>query len=75
MKVVFTGHLIEWRGSSPLYLATEPEEQTADIRELAVMVTYGWGGVVSVDARIAEITFTTSLLPKKRGFLLHRRED
>ncbi|MFG2631741.1 DUF1905 domain-containing protein [Streptomyces sp. NPDC048473] len=72
MKVVFTGRVIEWRGPSPFYFATVPEEQAADIREVAVLATYGWG-VVPVEARIGEIAFTTSLFPKSGGYLLPLR--
>ncbi|MCX5315643.1 DUF1905 domain-containing protein [Streptomyces sp. NBC_00154] len=73
MRVVFTGHVIEWRGPSPFYFATVPEEQSADIREVAVMATYGWG-VIPVEARIGEVTFTTSLFPKNGGYLLPLRK-
>ncbi|MGW9134574.1 DUF1905 domain-containing protein [Streptomyces sp. NPDC055681] len=73
MRVVFTGRVIEWRGPSPFYFATVPEEQSADIREVAVMATYGWG-VIPVEARIGEMTFTTSLFPKNGGYLLPLRK-
>ena len=73
MRVVFTGHVIERRGPSPFYFATVPEEQSADIREVAVMATYGWG-VIPVEARIGEMTFTTSLFPKNGGYLLPLRK-
>ncbi len=46
-----------------------PEEQAADIREVAAMATYGWGAV-PVEARIGETTFTTSLFPRDNGYLL-----
>ncbi|MFD8686592.1 DUF1905 domain-containing protein [Streptomyces sp. NPDC059651] len=69
MRVVFTGRVIEWRGPSPFYFATVPEEQAADIREVAAMATYGWGAV-PVEARIGETTFTTSLFPRDNGYLL-----
>lgn len=69
MDVVFTGRVIEWRGPSPFYFAAVPEEQAADIRQVAAMATYGWG-VVPVDARIGEAAFTTSLFPKDGGYLL-----
>ncbi|MGW7045531.1 DUF1905 domain-containing protein [Streptomyces avermitilis] len=69
MDVVFSNHVIEWRGPSPFYFVPVPEEQSADIREVASMATYGWG-VVPVEARIGETTFTTSLFPKDGEYLL-----
>ncbi|GAA5700572.1 MULTISPECIES: DUF1905 domain-containing protein [Streptomyces] len=69
MDVVFSSHVIEWRGPSPFYFVPVPEEQSADIREVASMATYGWG-VVPVEARIGEIAFATSLFPKDGEYLL-----
>ncbi|WP_328868185.1 DUF1905 domain-containing protein [Streptomyces sp. NBC_00341] len=69
MNVVFTGLVIEWRGPSPFYFVTVPEEEAADIREVAGMATYGWG-VIPVEARIGELAFATSLFPRDGGYLL-----
>ncbi|WUH94628.1 DUF1905 domain-containing protein [Streptomyces sp. NBC_00433] len=69
MDVVFAGHVIEWRGPAPFYFVPVPEGQSADIREVASMATYGWG-VVPVEARIGGVAFTTSLFPKDGGYLL-----
>ncbi|MGC0336222.1 hypothetical protein RKD20_001256 [Streptomyces sp. SLBN-8D4] len=46
-----------------------PGQESADIAEVARMATYGWG-VIPVEARIGEVTFTTSLFPKDGGYLL-----
>ncbi|HEY3480402.1 MAG TPA: DUF1905 domain-containing protein [Streptomyces sp.] len=69
MNITFAGHLIEWRGPSPYYFVPVPDEQCADVREVAATATYGWG-VVPVEARIGETVFTTSLFPKDGGYLL-----
>ena len=69
MELVFTGRVIEWRGPSPYYFVPVPDEQSADIREVAAMATYGWG-VIPVDARVGDITFSTSLFPKDGGYLM-----
>jgi len=61
--------VIEWRGPSPYYFVPVPDEECADIREVASMATYGWG-VIPVKARIGEIPFETSLIPKDGGYLL-----
>ncbi len=69
VELVFTSRTIEWRGPSPYYFLPVPEDDAADIREVAAMATYGWG-VIPVEARINDTGFTTSLFPKDGGYLL-----
>jgi hypothetical protein len=69
VELVFTGRVIEWRGPSPYYFVPVPDEESADIREVAAMATYGWG-VIPVDVRVGESTFSTSLFPKDGGYLM-----
>ncbi|MEW2165304.1 DUF1905 domain-containing protein [Streptomyces sp. NPDC007084] len=69
MNVSFAGHLIEWRGPAPFYFVPLPDEQCAEIREVAALASYGWG-VIPVEARIGEAVFGTSLFPKDGGYLL-----
>ena len=69
MELAFTGRVIEWRGPAPYYFVSVPDEESADIREVAAMATYGWG-VIPVEARIGEVAFETSLFPKDGGYLL-----
>ncbi len=69
MELHFVGRVIEWRGPSPYYFVPVPDPESADIREVAAMATYGWG-VIPVEARIADVPFETSLFPKDGGYLL-----
>jgi hypothetical protein len=69
MDLDFAGRVIEWRGPSPFYFVPVPAEEAANIREVAAIATYGWG-VIPVEARVGEVTFTTSLFPKDGGYLL-----
>ena len=69
MELVFAGRVVEWRGPSPYYFVPVPDEESADIHEVAAMATYGWG-VIPVEARIGEVVFETSLFPKDGGYLL-----
>jgi hypothetical protein len=69
MELAFTGRVIEWRGPAPYYFIGVPDEESADIREVAAMATYGWG-VIPVEARIGQVAFATSLFPKDGGYLL-----
>jgi hypothetical protein len=69
MEITFAGRVIEWRGPAPYYYLPVPDEESADIREVAAMATYGWG-VIPVVARIGDVEFETSLFPKDGGYLL-----
>ncbi len=69
MELSFTGVLVEWRGPAPYFFVPVPAQECEDVREVAAMASYGWG-VVPVEARIGDVTFTTSLFPKDGGYLL-----
>ncbi|MFI9168926.1 DUF1905 domain-containing protein [Streptomyces lincolnensis] len=69
MHLVFAGPVIEWRGPAPYYFVVVPDEESADIREVAAMATYGWG-VIPVAARIGGTSFETSLFPRNGAYLL-----
>jgi uncharacterized protein DUF1905 len=69
MEFHFAGRVFEWRGPSPFYFVPVPDEECADIHEVAAMATYGWG-VIPVAARVGEVDFKTSLFPKDGGYLL-----
>lgn len=69
MELKFVGRVIEWRGPAPYFYVPLPDEESADVREVASMATYGWG-VIPVAARIGDVDFTTSLFPKDGGYLL-----
>jgi hypothetical protein len=69
VELTFAGRVVEWRGPSPYYFVPVPDDESADIREVAALATYGWG-VIPVEARIGEVKFETSLFPKDGGYLL-----
>ena len=69
VDLLFTGRVIEWRGPAPYYFVPVPDEESAAIRDVAAMATYGWG-VIPVRARIGGVDFQTSLFPKDGGYLL-----
>jgi hypothetical protein len=69
MHLEFAGRVVAWRGPAPYHFVPVPDEESADIREVAAVATYGWG-VIPVEATIDGITFTTSLFPKDGGYLL-----
>lgn len=69
MELSFAGRVVEWRGPSPYYFVAVPDQESADIGEVAAQATYGWGAI-PVTARIGGTDFTTSLFPRAGTYLL-----
>ena len=71
--VRFIGRVVYWRGPSPFHFVPLPAAEAAALREIAPLVTYGWG-VIPVRARIGRTDFRTSLFPKDGGYLVPMRD-
>jgi hypothetical protein len=69
LSLAFDGRLIEWRGPAPFHFVPLPPDEAAVVREVAPLVTYGWG-VIPVRASIGGTSFRTSLFPREGGYLL-----
>jgi hypothetical protein len=69
MEIEFSGEIWYWRGPSPFYFVTVPEEDSRDIKAVSELVTYGWG-VIPVQVRIGKTEFKTSLFPKDGLYLV-----
>jgi hypothetical protein len=65
----FEAELWEWRGPSPYYWLTLPDEGCNEIRVDAAHASYGWGAV-PVRARVGATEWETSLLPKDGSYVL-----
>jgi hypothetical protein len=65
----FEATVIDWRGPSPFFFAPIPQDLAADLRQVAQLVTYGWG-MIPVEAAIGGVAFKTSLFPKDNTYLL-----
>jgi hypothetical protein len=63
MELEFSGRVWEWRGPSPYYFVTVPDEESAELEAMSSHVTYGWG-MIPVEAVIGTTRWTTSLFPK-----------
>ena len=63
MDLEFTGDLWHWRGPSPYYFVTVPNEESDHLHAVSTVVTYGWG-MIPVRARIGATEWETSLFPK-----------
>jgi hypothetical protein len=67
--LTFEAEAINWRGPAPFVFVPVPAELSAEIKQVAATLTYGWG-VIPVTARIGETTFTTSLFPRQGLYLV-----
>jgi hypothetical protein len=66
---VFEAEIWHWRGPSPFYFVTMPEDATAPIRAIAGVVSYGWG-MIPVTVRIGGTTWTTAMFPKDGRYVV-----
>ena len=67
MRLKFSGEILFRRAPSPFHFVTVPEEERAELRAVATLLTYGWG-VIPVSAKLGRTSWTTSLFPKDGGF-------
>jgi hypothetical protein len=74
MHISFTGTIWYWKGPSPFYFVTVPEQQCHDLKAISGLVTYGWG-MIPVTAQIGETTWKTSLFPKDGRYLVPLKDS
>lgn len=73
LTLTFTAELWQWRGPAPFHFITVPDEASAAVRDLASVVSYGWG-MIPVNVRIGGSTWGTSLFPKDGRYVLPVRD-
>jgi hypothetical protein len=69
MEFEFSGEVWEWRGPSPFYFVTVPEDESVELEALSSHVTYGLG-MIPVEATIGFTQWTTSLFPKDGRYVV-----
>ena len=69
MDFEFTGIVWFWKGHSPYFFVTVPEQQSHDLKTISELVTYGWG-MIPVHVRIGDSAWKTSLFPKDGLYIL-----
>lgn len=69
MNITFTGPIWYWRGPSPFFFVTVPDEPSRDLKAVSGVVTYGWG-MIPVTVRIGRTVWKTSLFPKDGRYLV-----
>jgi hypothetical protein len=69
----FSAPVWEWRGPAPYFFVRVPEDECAELDEVAAMVSYGWG-MIPATVRIGGTEWTTSLWPKDGGYVVPLRD-
>jgi len=69
MELEFAGDVWSWRGPAPHHFVWVPEDDAAQIEDVAAAVTYGWG-MIPVTVQLGGSTWTTSLWPKDGGYIV-----
>ena len=63
MTLEIRGEIWIWKGPAPWFFVTVPAKESAEIKAMERMVTYGWG-MIPVTVRIGQTIYQTSLWPK-----------
>ncbi len=74
ITIEFSGAIWYWRGPSPFFFVTVPDEQSSEMKAVAGFVTYGWG-MIPVIARIGKTEWKTSLFPKDGRYLVPLKDS
>jgi len=69
MRLEFTAPVWEWRGPSPFHFVSLPDEDAAEVRDLAPALSYGWGAIPA-SVTVGNTTVTTSIFPKDGGYIV-----
>ncbi|MBX3114477.1 MAG: DUF1905 domain-containing protein [Fimbriimonadaceae bacterium] len=69
MILEFTGEAIEWRGPAPFVFVPMPEPMSAEVKNVATTISYGWG-CIPVTVRIGKTEFTTAMIPRNGVYMV-----
>jgi hypothetical protein len=69
MDFEFSGEIWYWRGPSPFYFVTVPEQECGELQAMSRFVTYGWG-MIPATVRIGRTEWRTALFPKDGRYIV-----
>jgi hypothetical protein len=69
VRLIFDGEVWFWKEPPQFYFVTAPAQESSELRDVAKLVSYGWG-VVPVIATIGTTRWATSLIPKDGSYLV-----
>lgn len=64
-----TGEIWYWKGPAPHHFVTVPEKESRELKEIAKLVTYGWG-MIPVNVTIGSTEFYTALWEKDGRYIV-----
>ncbi len=74
MDIEFTGNIWFWKGPAPFYFVTVPADLCRELKDLAALVTYGWG-MIPVMVQIGKTEWKTSLFPKDGSYIVPLKDS
>jgi len=69
LRLEFSAELWHWRGPAPYHFVTVPADESAELRALSPVVSYGWG-MIPATVRIGRTTWSTALFPKNGRYVV-----
>lgn len=69
LSLTVHGEVWHWRGPAPYHFVTLPDEAADQVRDIAPLVSYGWG-MIPIDGTVGRTRFTTSLWPKDGSYVV-----
>ncbi|MFC4427960.1 DUF1905 domain-containing protein [Deinococcus navajonensis] len=72
MTLEFSGDIWCWRGPAPHHFVTVPEHESAELKALSRLVTYGWG-MIPVRVQLGSTVWPTSLFEKDGHYIVPLR--
>ena len=63
MTILVAGPIWYWKGPAPHHFVSVPERESAEIKAVERLVTYGWG-MIPVTVRIGITEYRTALWPR-----------
>jgi hypothetical protein len=69
MNFRFEAKVWYWKGPAPHYFVTVPESESAEIKAVEKLVTYGWG-MIPACVRVGGSEWSTALWPKDGRYIV-----
>jgi hypothetical protein len=69
MNFQITGPIWHWKGPSPWYFVTVPEQESDLLHGISKEVTYGWG-MIPVTVQIDKTIWQTALFPYEGKYVV-----
>lgn len=69
MDLEFEGEIWFWKGPSPFWFVTVPDELSRDLAGVSPIVSYGWG-MIPVGVELGSTGWSTALWPKDGRYIV-----